>query len=177
MASAVATHSTDGGIGDVHHVCLTADGLALSGYDATSYFDEDAQQRGPLAGQPGITATHGTATYRFATEANRDRFLANPQNFLPQFGGFCAKAVSENDVYWVNAKTFLIQDGKLLLFYDMEGGANTKDFWLDSKRPWDDGSHPEGSDVATRLRAAETYWKAGPPPVKQEGGGVQPTSK
>mmetsp|Transcript_3853 Transcript_3853/g.4382 ORF Transcript_3853/g.4382 Transcript_3853/m.4382 type:complete len:169 (-) Transcript_3853:206-712(-) len=166
--------SKAGGIGDLPKVCVTKEGLALSGYDPTSYFDEDAFTRGPLPGKADLTAEHATATYQFATPERQERFLASPEKFAPAFGGFCAKAVSENDVYWVNPKTFLIQDGNLLMFYD-EDSINTKDFWLDDKRPWDDGNHKDGSDSATRLAAAEKHWQAGPIPVQQEGGGVQPS--
>jgi len=168
------SESKAGGIGDLRKVCVTKEGLALSGYDPTSYFDEDAITRGPLPGKADLTAEHATATYQFATPERQERFLASPDKFAPAFGGFCAKAVSENDVYWINPKTFLIQDGNLLMFYDKDS-INTKDFWLDDKRPWDDGTHKDGSDSATRLAAAEKYWQAGPIPVQQEGGGVQPS--
>jgi len=166
--------SKAGGIGDVHKVCVTKEGLALGGYDPTSYFDEDAQTRGPLLGKTDITAEHVTATYQFATTERQELFLASPDKFAPAFGGFCAKAVSENDVYWVNPKTFLIQDGRLIMFYDQDG-LNTKEFWLDEMRPWDDGTHQDGTDSATRLTAAINHWNTGPIPVQQEGGGVQPS--
>ena len=37
-----------------------------------------------------ITAVHNGATYRFVSEQNRDTFKKNPDQYLPQYGGFCA---------------------------------------------------------------------------------------
>ena len=65
-------------------------GLALQGYDPVAYFKEGK----PSMGEATLTyAWHG-ATYRFASVANRDAFAADPQRFAPQFGGYCAYAVS-----------------------------------------------------------------------------------
>eukprot|EP00968_Pinguiococcus_pyrenoidosus_P007523 scaffold501_cov355-Pinguiococcus_pyrenoidosus.AAC.8 len=160
-------------VGEVFTVCTTAEGLAVSGYDVTTYFDSEE----PVKGDEGIRSEYQGATYLFSTEERKAMFEENPESFAPAFGGFCAKAVSENDVFWVNPKTFIIQDGKLLLFYNDEDKLNTKDMWLDEKLAWGDGTHPDGADAAERLRAAEEFWASGPPAVKQVGGGRQPSEE
>lgn len=58
-------------------------GFAASGYDVVSYFDlpqsEIGQaQQSPLEGMTAITADYNGATFAFATEENRARFLADP---------------------------------------------------------------------------------------------------
>jgi hypothetical protein len=66
-------------------------GVALGGYDAVSYFSGSE----PVKGDPGIMVVWQGADYRFATVANRDLFVANPEKYLPQFGGYCAYALAK----------------------------------------------------------------------------------
>ena len=95
-----------------------------------SYFKSAAPQKG----DPAIEVQYGGATYRFASEANKQEFLKDPGKYAPQFGGWCAYAVaSSKSKVDVDPQSFLIQDGRLLLFYN---GilANTRKKWLkDSK--------------------------------------------
>ena len=65
-------------------------GLALRGYDPVAYFTD----RKPTPGSPDIDYQWKGATYRFATADHRDLFTANPEHYAPQFGGYCAFAVS-----------------------------------------------------------------------------------
>ena len=41
-------------------------------------------------GRSEFTAVHEGATYRFASAANRDAFVAAPARYAPQYGGYCA---------------------------------------------------------------------------------------
>uniref|UniRef100_A0A7S1UBL0 YHS domain-containing protein n=1 Tax=Phaeomonas parva TaxID=124430 RepID=A0A7S1UBL0_9STRA len=168
-----AAGSVDDTLGKVYDVCVDADGFALGGNDATSYFDCDA----PLPGNPEFEVRHGGARYVFADADRMAKFAANPDAFAPAFGGFCAKAVSENDVFWVNPNTYIIQDGRLLMFFNDEANINTKAMWEDSNLAWGDGSHPDGGSMEERLAEADRHWKAGPPSVKQVGGGRQPKAQ
>lgn len=65
-------------------------GLALGGYDPVAYFTEHK----PVQGKPDISYQWHGATYRFASTDDRDRFQGDPEHFAPQFGGYCAYAVS-----------------------------------------------------------------------------------
>ena len=67
-------------------VNATSTGLAIRGYDPVAYFTE----KQPTRGNWKITATHNGATYRFASKANKEKFLANPAKFTPAYGGYCA---------------------------------------------------------------------------------------
>jgi hypothetical protein len=64
----------------------TADGaerdLMLRGYDPLSDFTAPA----PQMGRPGWSARHRHGSYRFASAENRDRFLAAPERYAPQYG-------------------------------------------------------------------------------------------
>ena len=102
----------------------TKKGVAASGYDVVAYFDDEA-----LKGKKEFTATYMDVTYRFASEANLSRFNENPDEFVPQYGGYCAYAIAEkSEKVGINPKTYQIQDGKLYLFYN-SWGVNTLDKW------------------------------------------------
>lgn len=85
-------------------------GVALQGYDPVSFFDGK-----PVAGKPDLTAAHEGATYRFASEGNRDRFQKTPARFAPAYGGFCAMGVAFGGLYAVEISTGQILDGRLVL--------------------------------------------------------------
>lgn len=102
---------------------LTAQNVAINGYDPVSYFVDQ-----PIPGNPDITSTYGDATYYFATAENQAKFEADPEAYIPQYGGFCAVAVGEGKLVPVDPETYKVDDGKLYLFYNGEHG-NTKPQW------------------------------------------------
>jgi YHS domain-containing protein len=102
---------------------LNSGGVALEGYDPVSYFSNN-----PLPGNGEINSSYQGATYHFTTEENKAQFDADPEKYLPQYGGFCAVAVSEGKLVPVNPETYKITDDKLYLFYNGEHG-NTKPQW------------------------------------------------
>ncbi|MBI1369832.1 MAG: hypothetical protein GC162_14400 [Planctomycetes bacterium] len=89
-------------------------GVALKGYDPVAYFDGG----NPTPGRKDLTAEHDGVTYRFATEAHREAFIASPEKYAPQYGGWCAKAIAEGKKVEINPKTFKITNGRLFLFYN-----------------------------------------------------------
>ncbi|SEN47111.1 YHS domain-containing (seleno)protein [Palleronia pelagia] len=89
------------------------DGIAIDGTDAVAYFTEGR----PVPGDPSITHDWGGATWRFASAANRDAFAADPEAYAPQYGGFCAWAVSEGYTASTTPEAWRIVDGKLYLNY------------------------------------------------------------
>ncbi len=86
-------------------------GIAIDGTDPISYFDEGR----PVAGSSDITHEWNGATWRFATVENRDRFASDPEAFAPQFGGYCAWAVSRGYTASTVPEAWTIHDGKLYL--------------------------------------------------------------
>src|SRR5580693_7040135 len=72
----------------------TEHGLAIKGYDPVSYFTT----RKPTPGLAQYSTTYKGATYRFVSAENRDRFIASPEKFVPQYGGYCAYAISLNKI-------------------------------------------------------------------------------
>lgn len=86
-------------------------GIAINGTDPVAYFAENR----PVPGAAGITADWMGATFRFASAANRDRFLSDPEAYAPRFGGWCAYAVAGNYVAPTLPEAFTIWQGRLYL--------------------------------------------------------------
>jgi hypothetical protein len=94
-------------------VNVDAQGVALHGHDAVAYFT--AGQATP--GSPQFEHVWSGARWRFASAANRYRFAAAPQQYAPQFGGYCAWAVSRNYTADIDPTAFAVVDGKLYVNY------------------------------------------------------------
>jgi len=94
---------------------FVADGHAIRGYDPVAYFEAGA----PVAGDDRFTAEWNGATWRFASAENRDTFLADPEAYAPQYGGFCAWAVAaKGELYSTQPDNWSIVDGKLYLNFN-----------------------------------------------------------
>lgn len=95
-------------------------GYAVSGYDVVSYFDleqapiGDAQPE-PELGRKDITAEYNGATFAFATAANREAFLANPDRYAPQYDGHCAFGVAGDAKVPANPTLWRIVNDRLYL--------------------------------------------------------------
>ena len=88
-------------------------GVAVGGYDAVAYFTE----KKPVRGSKEFTAEHTGVTWRFASKANRDAFIANPGRYAPQYGGYCAWAVANGYTAKGDPNAWSVVDGKLYLNY------------------------------------------------------------
>jgi YHS domain-containing protein len=89
----------------------TRDGLGLSGYDAVAYFSEGK----PVKGSQQFEHQWDGVRWRFASAAHRDAFAAAPEKYAPQYGGYCAYAVSKNTTYASDPEAWKVVDGKLYL--------------------------------------------------------------
>jgi len=87
---------------------------ALDGYDAVAYFTEGA----PVKGDNQYTHDYNGARWKFSSAENRDAFAADPEQYAPQYGGYCAWALSEGYTARGNPKNWRIVDGKLYVNYN-----------------------------------------------------------
>lgn len=92
--------------------------VAVSGHDPVAYFTQGK----PVMGDKSFTATWKGAEFRFASAANRDRFKADPARYAPQYGGYCAWAVSQGYTASADPAVWKIVNGKLYLNYNAEVG-------------------------------------------------------
>ena len=88
-----------------------ANGLALKGYDPVAYFT--IGQAKP--GHDMYTLRFKGVTYWFVSAENRDRFAASPETYVPQYGGYCAYAMSIDRIADIDPERWAIVDGKLYL--------------------------------------------------------------
>ncbi len=94
----------------------TSSGLALQGYDAVAYFNESRATEG----KQEFSHEWNGAKWLFANSANRDAFTKEPEKYAPQFGGYCAWAVSRGYMANADPQAWKIVDGKLFLNYNKD---------------------------------------------------------
>ena len=94
-------------------VIFTKRGLAIRGTDPVAYFT----QGGPRRGMKDVTFDWMGATWAFTSKNHRDAFAEDPEAYAPQFGGYCAWAVSRNYTASTDPEAWRIVDGKLYLNY------------------------------------------------------------
>ena len=87
--------------------------VALKGYDPVAYF----QQGMAVKGSAQFVHQWMGATWHFASQQSRDTFAANPQQFAPQYGGYCSWAVSRGYTADIDPEAWKVVDGKLYLNY------------------------------------------------------------
>ncbi len=109
---------------------------ALQGHDPVAYFTEGK----PVKGDEAFTTEYMGAEFRFASAANRDAFLADPQAYAPQYGGYCAWAMADGKHAKGDARHWRIVDGKLYLNYNKS-----------IQKKWD-------ADIPGFIERADTEW-------------------
>jgi len=87
-------------------------GLAIEGYDPVAYFVVGE----PVKGLPDFEASQAGAVWRFHNEGNRASFVAHPEVYGPQFGGYDPTDVARGVVVAGNPRFFLITGERLYLF-------------------------------------------------------------
>lgn len=97
-------------------------GVALEGYDPVSYFTEPE----PVQGVADFEYQWGGVPWYFASAANRDVFMRNPEVYAPQFGGHCVTSLSRGYLSDGKPRLYTISGMKLYLFYSV---ANREAFF------------------------------------------------
>ncbi len=117
-------------------------GYVAEGYDVTEYFNNKA-----VEGDKKFTTQHDGVNFKFASQANLDKFKKSPDKYVPQYGGYCAYAIADKGKkVSIDPETFQILDGKLYLFYN-SWGTNTLESW-----------NEEGADALKKK--ADIEWKS-----------------
>ena len=87
---------------------------AVKGADVVAYYSLEPGEKA-LIGSDAFTYQWGGATWKFVNAENLAAFAANPEAYAPQYGGYCAFAVSHGFTKPVNPNKWKIVDGKLYL--------------------------------------------------------------
>ena len=115
--------------------------MVLKGHDAVGYFTE----RKPVKGDPKISYDWDGERYQFASTANRAKFVANPDQYAPQFGGYCTGSMARGSKAEADPKAFIIAAGKLYVFGQMK---------------FKDMAEKDTAWLAGRVVAANDHWRA-----------------
>lgn len=115
---------------------VNADGVILDGYDPVAFFTDHK----PVKGDPSLSFVFDNATYYFASAEHLSLFKQNPEKYKPQFGGWCAYAVSLGRVAPIDVNTFSIVDGRLFIQHNQRA----VDGW--------------NKDVTGNIGKADKYW-------------------
>lgn len=114
----------------------THGGLAIDGYDPVAYFTEAK----PEKGAPEYSTQWNGARWQFASAEHRDAFVAAPEKFAPQFGGYCAYGMAQGHTAKIEPDVWTIVDGKLYLNFDQDvrgkWQANQGQFIKDAGANW-----------------------------------------
>lgn len=113
--------------------------LAIEGYDPVAYFTENKA----VAGSKDHEFVWKDAKWRFSSAENLSLFKADPQKYAPQYGGYCAYAVAQNDTAGIDPDQFTIVDGKLYLNYNAKIQAS----WLEQRDTYIEAADKNWPDV------------------------------
>ncbi len=108
----------------------------LSGYDPVAYFTEGK----PVRGNGYHITEYNGVTYAFANKENRKRFEANPEKYVPAYGGYCAYGVAVGKKFVADPTVWRIVDGTLYVNLDR-----------DIQRTWQ-------KDIPGYIKKAERNW-------------------
>ncbi|WP_235984112.1 YHS domain-containing (seleno)protein [Bradyrhizobium australiense] len=87
-------------------------GLAIEGFDPVAYFTESMA----VEGLPDIEAREAGAVWRFRNEGNRASFVAHPEIYGPQFGGYDPVDLGRGVTYAGNPRFWVVAGQRLYLF-------------------------------------------------------------
>jgi len=87
-------------------------GLAIDGFDPVAYFVDSR----PVLGLEDFEAWQGGVVWRFHNEGNRASFLAHPEIYGPQFGGYDPLDVARGVTVAGNPRLWVIAGERLFLF-------------------------------------------------------------
>jgi hypothetical protein len=113
-------------------------GLAIQGFDPVAYFTDSVA----VHGVPDFEASDSGAVWRFRNEGNRASFVAHPEVYGPQFGGYDPVDLGRGVTYAGNPRFWLVTGQRLYLF----GSEESRDTFA--------------ADPARFLKAANARWPA-----------------
>ncbi len=101
---------------------IYAQEVAIRGYDAVAFFSESKA----VKGVDSVFYDYAGLRWYFVSTRHRDDFAAKPQQYIPQFDGYCAYAAGNNYLYEGDPEAWTIVDGKLYFNYSRK----VRERWL-----------------------------------------------
>ncbi|WP_338284488.1 YHS domain-containing (seleno)protein [Limnobacter thiooxidans] len=89
-----------------------ADRVMLFGADVVAYFTTNAY----VQGSAKFSSTYKDVDFHFSSAENKALFDQSPEQYLPQYGGYCANGIMFGIPWGGNATDFKMVNGKLYIF-------------------------------------------------------------
>lgn len=112
-------------------------GVAANGYDVVAYFTES----NPVKGKVQYTSHYNNVQWFFSSDKHRMMFEQDQQQYVPQYGGYCAYGMSKGFVVDTDPNAFTILNNKLYLNYSL----GVRETWL--------------NDTAVYIERADKNWQ------------------
>jgi YHS domain-containing protein len=109
---------------------------AIRGYDPVAYFILGE----PTEGRNKYSTKWQGAIYKFSSAENLATFKSDPERYAPQYGGYCAYAMSKGSIASTDPEAWTIVNGKLYL-----------NFSPAIRKRW-------SKDIPANTRAADRNW-------------------
>ena len=91
---------------------VPSSGLAIEGYCPVCYIAANKAAKG----KPEFSHDHDGVTYWFVSAAVRDIFIADPDKYVPAYGGWCALGAANGQRFPVDPTNFKVVNGRIMLF-------------------------------------------------------------
>lgn len=88
--------------------------VGVQGYDLVSYHTGDK----PVPGNGNNVSVYQGVSYLFANAANKETFDANPEKYVPAYGGYCAFGAAVGKKFVGDPNVYDVVDGTLYLNLD-----------------------------------------------------------
>ena len=89
--------------------------VAIEGFDTVAYFAEGAAK-----GKPEFEFVWNGAKWLFSNNENLEKFTRNPEQYVPQFGGYCAFSASQGRIVKSDPKISKVVGDKIYLFNNQQ---------------------------------------------------------
>ena len=99
------------GAGQGKLLAVDSNHIAIKGYDTVAYFTDGKAVKGSSEFQ----YVFDDARWQFSNAAHRGMFVADPEHYMPQYGGNCAGAAAFGDLMPADPEAWTIVDGKLYM--------------------------------------------------------------
>ncbi|MCB1694112.1 MAG: YHS domain-containing protein [Pseudomonadales bacterium] len=110
--------------------------VAVGGMDPVAYFTDGK----PVEGNKSFRTEYKGVEFHFASAEHLALFKADPEKYVPQYGGYCAWAVSQGKTAKGDPEYWKIVDGKLYLNYSE-----------DIQKKWE-------KDIPGFIKSADANW-------------------
>ena len=94
----------------------TKERRSVKGYDVVAYFSLP-KNADAVKGKEEFSYSFGGLTWLFSTKENLEAFKKNPEMYIPQYGGYCAYAVSKNYTADIDPHAWTVVGDKLYVNY------------------------------------------------------------